>query len=81
MYANRLNNEDLDHWQGWSCAAGFDTVLIDQNSDVYVGECKNEYLGNLLQTFELPSSYTVCKKTRCTGDTNSLMATKFQNTA
>ena len=75
VYANWIHNNDLDHWQGWSCAAGADRILITEELDVYSGECKNDYLGNLNTQWDLLEN-PVCKRSRCTGCTDDLLMEK-----
>jgi hypothetical protein len=74
--ANWLHNNNLDHWQGWNCDAGFKRLCIDENFDVYSGECQNDYLGNLLGHWDPLNSPTTCKQERCTGCTDDLLIGK-----
>lgn len=78
LFANRFKNEDSCDWQGWQCAAGSEHILIEFNSDVYSGECKNNYLGNLEDDFTLLTQYTTCNRHSCTGCTPDLSVTKFK---
>ena len=74
---NWLHNEQLDHWQGWSCEAGATRLLIDKDFEVYSGECKNDSLGNALAGFDLLES-SICKQDRCTGCTDDLIVAKHK---
>lgn len=76
MEANWLHNQNVDHWQGWQCNAGLDRLYIAANGDVYSGECKNDYLGNIDEQWHLLDSATNCRLPRCTGCTDDLMVTK-----
>ena len=74
--ANWIHNNNYDLWQGWHCHAGMDRILIDASGEVYSGECKNDYLGNIDTGWELLSTPTVCKRQQCTGCTDDLLVTK-----
>ena len=78
IYANQLHNEKLNNWKGWSCEAGATRLLIDKNFDLYSGECKNDYLGNALEPFEIKTS-TICVRDRCTGCTDDLVVAKSKS--
>jgi MoaA/NifB/PqqE/SkfB family radical SAM enzyme len=77
VYANSLHNQQLDHWKGWQCNAGFTRLHIDKNGDVYSGECRNDFLGNVFDgTFEINKQPTICQRSRCTGCTDDLIVKK-----
>lgn len=76
MYANRLHNENLDYWKGWQCSAGSTGIYIYE-SDVYGGECLNDYLGKLGEEWDIIDGYTTCRLDRCTGCTTDLSREKF----
>ena len=46
VYANWIHNQGLDTWQGYHCDAGHTRLLIDNNFDVWSGECKNKTGGS-----------------------------------
>ena len=75
VYANWMHNQGLDTWQGWHCDAGHTRFYIDKNFDIWSGECKNDYLGNVLKEWR-PKNDTVCKQTTCTGCTDDLITKK-----
>ena len=77
IYSTRLHNEDLDHWQGWYCMAGVNSIYIYENT-VYGGECKNDLLGYLDQGWNLIDNYTVCKLDQCSGCTTDLLQEKYK---
>ena len=77
VYANWIRENNLDQWQGWHCSAGSTRFYIDANSDVWSGECKNDYLGNVLTNWETKNG-TVCQRTTCTPDTDDLATKKYQ---
>lgn len=77
LYANWLHNNNLDHWQGWRCDAGATRFYIDENFNIWSGECKNQSLGNVLKTWDrVPESH--CQRPRCTGCTDDLVTKKYQ---
>ena len=77
VYANWIHNNNLDHWQGWTCDAGHTRFAIDKDFNVWSGECQNDYLGNALgQWSPIPSA--ICQRTTCTGCTDDLLTRKQQ---
>lgn len=74
--ANWLHNEQLDSWQGWACSAGQHRLMIDENFNVYSGECLNDNLGNLFAEWQLLDKPTTCQQLRCTGCTDDLLQSK-----
>jgi hypothetical protein len=78
VYANWLHNEGLDKWQGYCCDAGHTRFYIDKNFDVWSGECKNNYLGNVIQDWNIKTD-TVCTQATCTGCTDDLITKKYHN--
>ena len=78
VYANWIHNQGLDTWQGYHCDAGHTRLLVDNNFDVWSGECKNDYLGNIFSTWQLKTD-TICKQSTCTGCTDDLATAKHQS--
>jgi len=76
--ANWLHNQNLDQWQDWSCSAGQKRIMIDENFDVFSGECLNDNLGNLLKDWSPLSNFTKCRQSRCTGCTDDLIVDKYK---
>jgi hypothetical protein len=74
--ANWLHNQQLDQWQGWQCNAGNTRLMIDENFDIYSGECLNNYLGNLIAGWQLATKMVVCQQPRCSGCTDDLIVNK-----
>lgn len=74
--ANWLHNEKLNYWKNWQCEAGFNRIFIDADSNVYSGQCLNDYLGNLQTHWELLNTPTTCKRERCTGCTDDILSEK-----
>lgn len=77
--ANWMHNNDLDHWKGWNCDAGYRRLDIDKNFDVYSAQCKNELLGNLFNEWSMYDSPSKCLRERCTGCTDDLLIGKQQS--
>jgi hypothetical protein len=78
VFGNWIHNQELDNWQAWSCSAGYTRFYIDKNFDVWSGECKNDYLGNVLESWATKSN-AVCARVRCTGCTDDLITEKHKN--
>lgn len=76
LAANWIHNQDLDHWQGWRCDAGYKRLMIDEKFEVYSGECLNNHLGNVLDNWSPLENSTVCYQSRCTGCTDDLLIAK-----
>lgn len=73
VYANWIHNNGLAQWQGWHCNAGNTRFYIDQNFDIWSGECQNDYLGSLAGKWEIKTD-TICKKLTCSGLTGGGVA-------
>ena len=78
VYANWMHNQGLTAWHGYRCDVGRTRFYIDKNFDIWAGECKNTYLGNVLSDWS-PKTDTMCQQKTCTGCTDDLMTTKYQN--
>lgn len=77
IYSGKLHALDLNHFKGWNCEAGFSRICVLPDSQVYSGECGNDYLGKLDDdTFRLLSTSTTCKKDVCTGNPADIMLRK-----
>jgi hypothetical protein len=76
--ANWMHNNHLDMWKGWSCDVGFRRFDIDKNFDVWSGQCRNDYLGNLKTEWAPLPGPTTCKRQRCTGCTDDLLISKHE---
>ena len=77
VYANWIHNENLDTWHGWHCDSGNTRFAIDKNFKIWGGECRNDYLGNILGDWNIKTD-SVCKRTTCTGCTDDLITTKYR---
>lgn len=74
LYANWLHNNDCNYFQGWECEAGITRLHIDKNLNVFSGECKNNFLGDI-ENFS-PLETNICARERCTGCTDDLIVAK-----
>jgi hypothetical protein len=77
VYANWIHNEGLDQWKGWHCDAGNTRFYIDKNFDIWGSECRNDYLGNVLDQWNIKTN-SICNKKTCTGCTDDLMTKKHK---
>lgn len=77
VYSNWIHNQDLDHWQGWKCEAGYTRFYIDNNFNIWSGECFNDQLGNVLNDWNIKTD-SVCKRKNCTGCTDDLITKKYE---
>ncbi len=76
MYAQRLSNENLDHWKDWQCASGVHSIYIYE-SEIYGGECRNDRLGTF-GDWDLLPKFTTCKQETCSGCLTDLLQEKYQ---
>ncbi len=77
VYANWLHNNGLDHWKGWRCAAGNTRFYIDGNFEIWSGECHNDLLGNVLETWETKAD-SICARDTCGACTDDLITSKHK---
>ena len=77
VFASWIHNNNLDQWKGWHCSAGSQNFYIDKNFDVYSGECKNDYLGNMFTDWQVKND-TICHRETCSPNVDGLLATKYQ---
>lgn len=77
--SKELFQKQLHQWKDWSCEAGFASVYVYANGDVYTCESKNNYLGSLdAGSFSLLQGPTTCKMLHCSNDPNELQIKKFK---
>lgn len=77
VYANWIHNEKLDLWRGYHCDAGLTRFYIDKNFDIWSGECQNDHLGNVLDTWTTKPNNR-CQRDRCLGCTDDLLTRKWR---
>jgi MoaA/NifB/PqqE/SkfB family radical SAM enzyme len=67
-HANDIIKLHLNQYNGWSCAAGVESLMINWDGDVHRATCRvGGSLGNIYDgTFEMPSEYITCDRSYCT---------------
>lgn len=57
----------LNHWAGWYCAIGKESLHISPDGNIWGGACRNNgYLGNVYdQVYYLPSEWHKCTRRAC----------------
>jgi hypothetical protein len=79
VYVNWVHNHGLDNFKDWHCEAGSQRIFVDINGNIFNGECRNEKLGTLGKEWNLLNEGQLrCKRDRCTGCTDDLLALKFK---
>jgi|APSaa5957512535_1039671.scaffolds.fasta_scaffold100573_2 hypothetical protein len=70
----------LNHWVGWKCFTGTETLIIDYDQKIYNGICRQLYMGDLNTNtdLQLPQSYIICKNKSCTLCPHDLLTTKYK---
>lgn len=76
VYGNWIHNQGHDHFLGWHCDAGVTRFYIDKNLDLWGGQCRNVFLGNVLDQWVPQQVATVCNQPRCGGCTDDLITKK-----
>lgn len=77
VYANWIRNEDLDHWRGYHCDSGNTRFYIDDKFNIWGGECRNDFLGNVLEDWDIKTD-SICKRETCSGCTDDLITLKYK---
>ena len=57
--------ENINKWKGWYCWGGIDAFFIDQDENIYVGQCRRGFIGKLKDEYDLPDKPIVCPKDLC----------------
>ena len=67
-HANDIIKEHQNQFQGWKCAAGVESLMINWNGDVHRATCRvGGSLGNIYNgTFKLPQESITCTRQWCT---------------
>lgn len=72
-----LHMNNLDYWHDWWCAAGRDRIYVDDQLNIWSGECKNDQLGSALNDeLKLLENGTICQRNRCSYCDDDLMVSK-----
>lgn len=68
MHANDIIKQHLNQFQGWSCNAGLESLMINWDGEVHRATCRvGGSLGNIYSnSFALPTSPVICDRSYCT---------------
>lgn len=68
MHANDIIKKNMNQFKGWSCAAGVESLMINQDGEVHRATCRvGGSLGNIYTgTFEQPEEWITCTRKFCT---------------
>lgn len=56
----------MNAWKGWKCAASQESLYIDYDGFIFVGNCRAKGpLGSIYDGFKLPDSWITCPKDFC----------------
>jgi MoaA/NifB/PqqE/SkfB family radical SAM enzyme len=67
-HANDIIKEHLNQFEGWSCSAGIESLMINWDGEVHRATCRvGGSLGNIYKgTFEQPEDLITCTRKFCT---------------
>lgn len=67
-HANDIIKLHLNEYQGWTCAAGIESLMINWDGDVHRATCRvGGSLGNIYTgTFTIPTKPVTCTRNNCT---------------
>lgn len=67
-HANDVIKEHKNNFEGWSCAAGVESLMINWDGEVHRATCRvGGSLGNIYKgTFEQPNEWITCTRKWCT---------------
>ena len=62
-----LVSRRLNSWKGWFCSAGCENIYINNDGNLYIGECKTGGMrGNIYDNHvDVPSEWIECDQDRC----------------
>lgn len=68
MHANDVIKLHLNKYNGWTCSAGIESLMINWDGDVHRATCRvGGSLGNIYnETFSVPSESVTCTRNWCT---------------
>lgn len=68
MHANDIIKKHLNHFKGWTCNAGIESLMINWDGDVHRATCRvGGSLGNIYTgTFSIPTEPVTCTRNFCT---------------
>ena len=67
-HANDIIKENLNSFEGWSCSAGIQSLMINWDGEVHRATCRvGGSLGNIYEgSFEQPEEWVTCTRKWCT---------------
>jgi MoaA/NifB/PqqE/SkfB family radical SAM enzyme len=68
LHANDIIKHKLNQFEGWSCAAGVESLMINWDGEVHRATCRvSGSLGNIYTgSFEVPTEWVTCTRKFCT---------------
>lgn len=68
LHANDVIKHKLNQFEGWNCAAGVESLMINWDGEVHRATCRvGGSLGNIYNdTFEQPNEWVTCTRKWCT---------------
>lgn len=68
MHANDIIKSHRNHFKGWTCMAGLESLMINWDGEVHRATCRvGGSLGNIYTgTFEIPTDPIICTRDSCT---------------
>lgn len=63
---SQIKARGLNHWHGWKCSAGTNSIHICSDGDVWVGTCRvGGKLGNISTGWISPTEWITCSRSYC----------------
>lgn len=79
IWANNLISRDLNHFEGWQCDIGLDSLFVQFDGSYKRGNCpQGEYLGRVDDSeYTLPQTSVICQQWDCRCTTDILTAKRI----
>ena len=62
---NDILTRQENHYEGWLCWSGQESLIINEKGDVYNATCRTHKLGNIYDDFDIPTEPLICTKKWC----------------
>lgn len=62
---NDILTRQENHYEGWLCWSGQESLFINEKGDVYNATCRTHKLGNIYDDFDVPTEPLICTKKWC----------------
>jgi len=62
---NDILTRQENHYEGWLCWSGQESLFINEKGDVYNATCRTHKLGNIYDDFDIPTEPLICTKKWC----------------